>query len=102
MDAADRAGNNGFRHMDLLTNEGAPGIRASASPLSTDDAAHLTASYTRSKSEDRLNHWFSPENSRDPESDRPTGADTPHNLVTSINWNIPGSGPISAAGGSAR
>ena len=27
--------NNGFRHMDLLTNEGAPGIRACASPLST-------------------------------------------------------------------
>ena len=32
---------------------------------------------------------------RDPESDRgPTGADTPHNLVTSITWNLPGSGPI--------
>ena len=55
----------------------------------------LTASYTRSKSEDRLNHWFSPENSSDPELDRgPTGADTPHNLVTSVTWNLPGSGPV--------
>ena len=89
-------GPNGFRHMDMLTNEGRSwyqGIRFSVihrtAPLS------LTASYTRSKSEDRLNHWFSPENSRDPESDRgPTGADTPHNLVTSATWNIPGSGAI--------
>jgi len=87
---------NGFRHMDLLTNEGRSwyqGIRFSmihrTVPLT------FSASYTRSKSEDRLNHWFSPENSRDPESDRgPTGADTPNNLVTSVNWNIPGSGPI--------
>ncbi len=55
----------------------------------------LTASYTLSKSEDRLNHWFSPENSADPELDRgPTGADTPHNLVTSVTWNLPGSGPV--------
>jgi outer membrane receptor protein involved in Fe transport len=89
-------GPNGFRHMDVLTNEGRSwyqGVRVSAqhrtSPLI------LTASYTRSKSEDRLNHWFSPENSQDPESDRgPTGADTPHNLVTSITWNLPGSGPV--------
>ncbi len=87
-------GPNGFRHMDVLTNEGRSwyqGIRFSAihrtAPLS------VTASYTFSKAEDMLNHWFSPENSRDPESDRaPTGADTPHNLVTSLNWNIPGSG----------
>ena len=42
-----------------------------------------------------MNHWFSPENSSDPELDRgPTGADTPHNLVTSITWNLPGSGPV--------
>ena len=85
---------NGFRHMDVLTNEGRSwyeGIRFSVihrtAPLT------FTASYTRSNAEDMLNHWFSPENSRDPESDRaPTGADTPHNLVTSINWNLPGSG----------
>jgi outer membrane receptor protein involved in Fe transport len=87
---------NGFRHMELLTNEGRSwyqGVRFSmihrTAPLV------VTASYTRSKAEDRLNHWFAPENSLDPESDRgPTGADTPHNLVTSITWNVPGSGPI--------
>ena len=94
-------GPNGFRHMDVLTNEGRSwyqGIRFSAihrtAPLT------CTASYTLSKAEDRLNHWFSPENSRDPESDRgPTGADTPHNLVASVTWNIPGAGRSSAAGG---
>jgi Carboxypeptidase regulatory-like domain/TonB dependent receptor len=88
--------NNGFRHMDVLTNEGRSwyqGVRFSAIHRTT--PLVLTASYTRSKAEDRLNHWFSPENSRDPESDRgPTGADTPHNLVTSISWNVPGSGPV--------
>jgi hypothetical protein len=87
---------NGFRHMDVLTNEGRSwyqGIRFSGvhrtAPLV------VTASYTFSKAEDRLNHWFSPENSRDPESDRgPTGASTPHNFVSSIMWNMPGSGPL--------
>jgi hypothetical protein len=87
---------NGFRHMDLLTNEGRSwyqGVRFAAQHRTT--PLILTASYTRSKAEDRLNHWFSPENSRDPESDRgPTGADTPNNLVTSITWNLPGSGPV--------
>ncbi len=89
-------GPNGFRHMDVLTNEGRSwyeGVRFSvihrATPLT------VTASYTRSSAEDMLNHWFSPENSRDPESDRaPTGADTPHNLVTSATWNVPGSGSL--------
>ena len=89
-------GPNGFRHMDLLTNEGRSwyqGVRFSVIHRTTPLIA--TASYTRSKSEDRLNHWFSPENSRDPESDRgPTGADTPNNLVWSITWNLPGSGAI--------
>ena len=89
-------GPNGFRHMDLLTNEGRSwyqGVRFSV--IHRTRPLALTASYTRSKAEDRLNHWFSPENSRDPESDRgPTGADTPHNLVTSATWNIPGSGAI--------
>ncbi len=87
---------NGFRRMDLLTNEGRSwyqGVRVSfahrTAPLI------LTASYTASKSEDRLNHWFSPENSADPELDRgPTGADTPHNFVTSLTWNLPGSGAV--------
>jgi outer membrane receptor protein involved in Fe transport len=89
-------GPNGFRHMDVLTNEGRSwyqGIRFSA--IHRTRVLALTASYTRSQAEDRLNHWFSPENSRDPESDRgPTGASTPHNLVTSASWNIPGSGAI--------
>ena len=87
---------NGFRRMDLLTNEGRSwyqGVRISAQHRTA--PLMLTVSYTRSKSEDRLNHWFSPEDSSDPELDRgPTGADTPHNLVTSATWNMPGSGPI--------
>jgi hypothetical protein len=82
--------------MDLLTNEGRSwyqGVRIAASHRS--EPLMLTVSYTRSKSEDRLNHWFSPEDSSDPELDRgPTGADTPHNLVTSANWNLPGQGPV--------
>jgi hypothetical protein len=87
---------NGFRHMELLTNEGRSwyqGVRFSVLHRTT--PLVLTASYTRSKAEDRLNHWFAPENSTDPESDRgPTGADTPHNLVASASWNLPGSGPL--------
>jgi len=89
-------GPNGFRHMELLTNEGRSwyqGVRFSGVHRTT--PLTMTASYTFSKAEDRLNHWFAPENSRDPESDRgPTGASTPHNLVTSMTWNVPGSGPI--------
>jgi hypothetical protein len=89
-------GPNGFRHMELLTNEGRSwyeGIRFSGVHRTTPLTA--TASYTFSRAEDRLNHWFAPENSRDPESDRgPTGASTPHNLVTSLTWNVPGSGPL--------
>ena len=87
---------NGFRRMDLLTNEGRSwyqGVRIAVQHRTA--PLMLTASYTRSSSEDRLNHWFSPENSADPELDRgPTGADTPHNLVTSVTWNLPGSGPV--------
>ena len=87
---------NGFRRMDLLTNEGRSwyeGVRIAFAHRTT--PLTMTASYTRSKSEDRLNHWFSPENSADPELDRgPTGADTPNNLVTSVTWNVPGSGPV--------
>ena len=87
---------NGFRRMDLLTNEGRSwyqGIRIAAQHRTA--PLVLTVSYTHSKAEDRLNHWFSPENSADPELDRgPTGADTPNNLVASGTWNIPGSGPV--------
>lgn len=87
---------NGFRHMELLTNEGRSwyqGVRIAVQHRTT--PLTLTSSYTRSKAEDRLNHWFAPENSTDPESDRgPTGASTPHNLVNSVTWNLPGRGPI--------
>ena len=80
--------------MDVLTNEGRywyQGVRFSGrhqtAPLT------LTASYTLSKAEDRLNHWFAPEDSSDPELDRGrTGADTPHNFVASATWKLPGSG----------
>jgi outer membrane receptor protein involved in Fe transport len=89
-------GPNTFRRMDVLTNEGRfwyQGVRVKASHRT--DALTLSASYTRSKSEDRLNHWFSPEDSSDPELDRgPSGADTPNNLVTQTLLNVPGSGPI--------
>ena len=84
--------NNGFRRMDVLTMEGRSwyqGVRASARHQSTD--LTLTASYTLSKAEDRLNHWFAPEDSSDPELDRGrTGADTPHNFVASATWDLPG------------
>jgi hypothetical protein len=89
-------GPNGFRHMDVLTNEGRSwyqGIRFSGVYRTTPLA--VTASYTYSSAEDMLNHWFSPENSVDPESDRgPTGSSTPHNLVTSVSWSMPGSGVL--------
>ena len=86
--------NNAFRRMDVLTNEGRywyQGVRVSGRRSSQD--LTLTASYTLSKSEDRLNHWFAPEDSSDPELDRGrTGADTPHNFVASATWELPGSG----------
>lgn len=89
-------GPNGFRRMDLLTNEGRfwyQGVRFAAQHRTT--PLTLTASYTLSKAEDRLNHWFAPEDSSDPELDRgPTGADTPHNFVASATWEIPGSNVI--------
>ncbi len=87
---------NGFRRMDLLTNEGRfwyEGVRIAAQHRTT--PLMLGVSYTRSRAEDRLNHWFSPEDSSDPELDRgPSGASAPHNLVTATTWNLPGSGPV--------
>jgi hypothetical protein len=91
-----RPGPNGFRRVEILTNEGRSwyqGVRTSfqhrTEPLT------LQVSYTLSKAEDRLNHWFVPEDSSDPELDRgPTGADTPHNFVAGTMWNVPGSGPV--------
>ena len=83
---------NGFRRVDILTNEGRfwyEGVRFNANYRAP--RLQLTASYTLSNSEDRLNHWFAPEDSSDPELDRgPTGADTPHNFVASATWQIPG------------
>jgi len=92
----NRAVPNGFRHMDLLTNEGRfwyEGVRIAMQHRT--EPLQVSVSYTRSRAEDRLNHWFSPEDSSDPELDRgPSGASTPHNLVTSAMWNVPGSGPV--------
>ena len=89
-------GPNGFRRVEILTNEGRSwyqGVRTSFHHRT--DPLTLQVSYTRSKAEDRLNHWFVPEDSSDPELDRgPTGADTPHNFVAGAMWNIPGSGPV--------
>jgi hypothetical protein len=87
---------NAFRRMDVLTNEGRfwyQGVRIKVEHRANPVTLHV--SYTRSKSEDRLNHWFSPEDSSDPELDRgPSGADTPHNLVAAWMWQLPGSGPV--------
>jgi hypothetical protein len=85
---------NGFRRVEILTNEGRfwyEGVRFAAqyrtAPLM------LTASYSISNAEDRLNHWFVPEDSSDPELDRgPTGFETPHNFVASATWQLPGEG----------
>jgi hypothetical protein len=83
---------NGFRRVEVLTNEGRfwyQGIRFSGTHRS--EPLTLSVSYTYSKAEDRLNHWFAPEDSNDPELDRGrTGADTPHNFVASFTWNLPG------------
>jgi hypothetical protein len=83
---------NGFRRMDVLTMDGRywyQGVRVSGRHQSNE--LTLTASYTLSKAEDRLNHWFAPEDSSDPELDRGrTGADTPHNFVASATWDLPG------------
>jgi hypothetical protein len=83
---------NGFRRVEILTNEGRfwyQGVRFAAQHRTA--PLVLQVSYTLSKAEDRLNHWFAPEDSNDPELDRGrTGADTPHNLVGSATWNIPG------------
>jgi hypothetical protein len=87
---------NGFRRMELLTNEARfwyEGVRAMYQYRSADLTFSL--SYTLSSSEERLNHWDPPEDSSDPELDRATGqADNPHNFVGSASWNLPGSGAL--------
>jgi hypothetical protein len=63
----NRTGPNTFRRMDVLTNEGRfwyEGVRIRFQHDT--QSLNLMVSYTRSKSEDRLNHWFSPEDSSDP------------------------------------
>jgi len=85
---------NGFRRVEILTNEGRfwyEGVRVAFQHRT--EPATLSVSYTRSKAEDRLNHWDPPEDSSDPELDRAlAAADTPHNFVASATWNLPGSG----------
>jgi hypothetical protein len=87
---------NGFRRVEVLTNEGRfwyQGVRFSGNYRSA--PLTLQASYTLSKAEDRLNHWFAPEDSTDPELDRGrTGADTPHNFVAAATWSLPGENVI--------
>ena len=83
---------NGFRRIELLTNEGRfwyEGVRVSFQHRT--DPLTLQVSYSRSKAEDRLNHWDPPEDSSNPELDRaPTAADTPNNFVAAATWNLPG------------
>ena len=85
---------NGFRRIEVLTNEGRTwyqgvrfGVQHRTTPLL------LSLSYTYSDAEDRLNHWEIPEDSSNPELDHADSAsNTPHNFVGSATWNIPGQG----------
>lgn len=87
---------NGFRNIEVLTNEGRTwyqGARFSIQHRTT--PMFVSASYTFSDAEDRLNHWEVPEDSSDPEIDHADSAsNTPHNFVGSLSWNIPGRGVI--------
>jgi outer membrane receptor protein involved in Fe transport len=87
---------NGFRRIDLLTNEGRywyQGVRTMFQHRSA--MLWLSVSYTLSKAEEQLNHWDPPEDSSNPELDRALGyADSPHNLVAAATWTLPGSGPL--------
>ncbi len=87
---------NGFRNIELLTNEGRTwyqairfGLQHRTTPL------FASVSYTFSDAEDRLNHWEVPEDSSDPELDHADSAsNTPHNLVASLTWNVPGTSAL--------
>jgi hypothetical protein len=85
-------GPNGFRRIEWLTNEGRTwyqGVRFSVQHRTT--ALQTSVSYTFSDAEDRLNHWEIPEYSHDPELDRADSvANTPHNLVVSSSYLVPG------------
>lgn len=87
---------NGFRNIEVLTNEGRTwyqavrfGMQHRTTPL------QLSLSYTFSDAEDRLNHWEVPEDSSDPELDHADSAsNTPHNFVGSATWFVPGRGVL--------
>jgi outer membrane receptor protein involved in Fe transport len=83
---------NGFRRIEILTNDGHTwykGVRVLVQHRTT--PLLLSVSYTASKSEDRLNHWDPPEDSSDPDLDKgPSDRDTPHNFVVSGTWNLAG------------
>ncbi len=85
---------NGFRRIEVLTNEGRTwyqGVRFGVQHRT--DPLLLSLSYTFSDAEDRLNHWEIPEDSSNPELDHADSAsNTPHNFVGSATWNIPGKG----------
>ena len=85
---------NGFRRIEVLTNEGRTwyqGVRFGLQHRT--DPLLLSLSYTFSDAEDRLNHWEIPEDSSDPELDHADAAsNTPHNFVASATWNVPGRG----------
>jgi outer membrane receptor protein involved in Fe transport len=85
---------NGFRRIEVLTNEGRTwyegvrfGVQHRTAPLV------VSLSYTYADAEDRLNHWEIPEDSSNPELDHADSAsNTPHNFVGSASWDIPGKG----------
>ena len=85
---------NGFRRIEILTNEGRTwyeGVRFSLQHRT--NPLMVSLSYTFADAEDRLNHWEIPEDSSNPELDHADSAsNTPHNFVASATWNIPGHG----------
>ena len=90
-------GPNGFRHMDVLTNEGRSwyqGIRFSG-VLPHDAAGRHRVVHVLECGGHAEPLVLAGEQSsiRNPIEDRP-GSSTPHNLVTSVSWSLPGSGPF--------
>ena len=88
---------NGFRHMDVLTNEGRSwyqGVRFSGvhrtTPLVADRVVHVLECGGHAEP---LVLAREQSRSRSPIAARPAPS-TPHNLVTSVTWNLPGSGPV--------
>ncbi|HMF97243.1 MAG TPA: carboxypeptidase regulatory-like domain-containing protein [Vicinamibacterales bacterium] len=87
---------NGFRRIEVLTNEGRTwyeGVRFNVQHRTA--PLLVSVSYTLSDAEDRLNHWEIPEDSSNPELDHADSAsNTPHNFVASATWDIPGRGAV--------